>query len=307
MRSVHRLFPIVDNEAWGFYTKQRDAFWFPAEIAFGEDSHDLQLMNKTEKSVLLNILGFFASADSVVNEKLFLSLYTDASNSEICMFYSMQIAIEAVHQETYNLLLDTLVKSHEEKDRLFNSIETLPCIKAKAKWYDIESIGCLSKRLFVQAIVEGIFFSASFAYIYWIKQKFPGKFKALSQSNQLIARDEGLHRDFAVMLYKRNPLAEDEVNKLIKSAVSLEHDFIINAFNGDGCLGLNSSLLCNYVGYVADHLLKSAGHNAIWNHNECPLQFMEAISLDTKTNFFETRATEYRLPSDNRLAFDELF
>ena len=311
-KSQRTLFPIQDEESWAFYKKQRDSFWFPSEIDLSDEASSLNLMNETEKNVLLHILAFFAGSDAVVNEKLALSLYEDAPTAEACMFYSMQMGIEAIHQETYNLLIDSMIIDKTVKNKLFDSVNTMPCIKAKAEWFDKESTGSHAKRLFVQAIVEGIMFSASFAYIYYIKQtsRFGGKFPGLCHSNDFIARDEGLHRDFSIMLYKRtSKLDENTAFKLIQEAVSLEHKFIHDAFNEKGMLGLNAKMLCDYVEFCADHLLKSANHNACFKMKN-PLDFMERISLDSKKNFFEQRVAEYVVPPSlqrSELTFDADF
>ena len=203
LRSIHRLFPIVDTASWSFYQRQRDSFWTVQEVDFSQDGTDVLLMTPVERGVLLHILGFFASSDSVVNERLVLGLFEDAPSSEARMFLTMQMCIESIHQEMYNSLLDVLVKDEAERDKLFNSIVTMPVIKAKSDWYGRMSSGAsYSQRLAVQAIVEGLLFSASFAFIFYLKQltKFRGKFQGLVLSNDFISRDEALHMQFSVML-----------------------------------------------------------------------------------------------------------
>lgn len=297
-RSIHRLFPIQDDESWSYYAKQRDCFWVAAEIDLGYDVKGMDLLKDTEQRVLLHILAFFASSDALVTENLVMSLYEDAPNQEARMFYSMQMAIEAIHTETYNLLLDTLVKDHEQKDILFDAAVQMPSVAKKARWFNENAIGSYPKRLFVQAIVEGIHFSASFAFIFWIKNRFGGHFNGLTLSNEFIARDEGLHRDFSLMLYrtKTSGLSQDEANALVKNAVSVESQFIVEAFNGNGLLGLSHESLIAYVKFTADHLMSTAGHDKIYGTKN-PFDWMEAISLEGKTNFFEKRVSEYKKPT----------
>ena len=297
-RSIHRLFPIQDDETWSYYTRQRDCFWVAAELDLGHESKSMELLKDTEQRVLLHILAFFASSDALVTESLVLSLYEDAPNQEARMFYSMQMAIEAVHTETYNLLLDTLVKNDEQKDVLFDAAVQMPSVATKAKWFNENAVGSYPKRLFVQAIVEGIHFSASFAFIFWIKNRFGGHFNGLTLSNEFIARDEGLHRDFSLMLYrtKTSGLTQGTANALVMDAVDVESQFIVEAFNGNGLLGLSHESLIAYVKYTANHLMITAGHDKIYNVKN-QFDWMETISLEGKTNFFEKRVSEYKKPS----------
>lgn len=204
-----------------------------------------------------------------------------------------------------------MIAKQEEKVDLFDAINTMPTVKAKAKWFDTHSSGCHAKRLLVQAIVEGVFFSASFAYIFYIKQctRFGGKFPGLVQSNSLISRDEGLHRDFSLMLYKRSTqLPLNEVHQLVKEAVQLEQEFIRQAFKSGGLLGLNANSLCQYIEFVADHLLKSTELPSLFNQIN-PLDFMDRISMESKVNFFEARNDVYQVPevSLTELSFDAEF
>lgn len=296
-RSIHRLLPILDDEAWEYYCKQRDCFWVAAEIDLSGDALDLRTMREPEQRVLLHILAFFAASDAIVTEKLALSLYEDAPNQECRMFYSMQMAIESVHTETYNLLLQTLVQDDATKDVLFDAAVRMPSVAAKAKWFEENSTGTWAERLLVQAIVEGIHFSASFAYIFWVKHRMGGKFAGLTLSNEFIARDEGLHRDFSLMLYRTKLTAEERLeeshaHRLVQGAVDVETQFVEDAFAEQGLLGLNAKLLVQYVQLTADHLLSTAGHQKLYGVKN-PLDFMEQISLQGKTNFFEKRVSEY--------------
>ena len=311
-RSIHRLLPVQDEESWREYCKQRDSFWVAAELDLSRDAQDFMELSESERRVITHVLAFFASSDSVVSEALVLDLYDQAPTQEARMFYTMQLAIESIHTETYNLLIDTLVPDHAEKDALFSALTGMPCVKKKADWYaEALSDASFAVKLWVQAIVEGVFFSASFAFIFWIKQRKPGQFGGLTLSNQFIARDEGLHRDFSVMLLRRvrDQLPQTQAHSLLREAVERECDFIDDAFNGEGLLGMSQVTMKQYVRFVADHLCKSVGYDALFEAPN-PYDWMEGLSLEGKTNFFESRVSEYSKVQqrvDTELTFDADF
>ena len=309
VRSIHRLFPIEDTESWDFYNKQKRSYWVVEEVDMSSDGADFASLRKEEQRVLQYVLAFFASSDSVVSEKLMESLYKDAPSQQSRMFYAMQMAIEAVHTETYNMLISVCVPV-ESRDALFNAVVSLPTVRAKREWFDRTSTGSWPQRLVVQSIVEGVMFSSSFAFIFWIKQRFQGKFPGLTLSNVLISRDEALHRDFSIMLYRRSVgMGEDRLDTLVREAIDLEKAFVCEAFDGNGLLGLSHQSMCQYIEFVADHLLSSMGHNKMYNTSN-PYPWMENISLQNKENFFECKVGNYALMADSRpknLEFDADF
>jgi ribonucleoside-diphosphate reductase beta chain len=288
------LFPIVHSDIWKFYKKAEASFWTAEEIDLSQDLKDWKNLNDGERHFISHVLAFFAASDGIVNENLAENFVSEVQYTEAKFFYGFQIAIENIHSETYSLLIDTYVKDAKEKDRLFHAIETMDCVKKKADWALrwIEK-GSFQERLIAFAAVEGIFFSGSFCSIFWLKKR--GLMPGLSFSNELISRDEGLHCDFACHLYTdhvRNRLPEATVASIIEDAVNIEKEFVTDALPVN-LIGMNSKLMCQYIEFVADRLLTELGCAKVYN-SENPFDFMEMISLQGKTNFFEKRVGEYQ-------------
>lgn len=304
------LFPIQYNNVWAFYKKAVASFWTPEEIDLNVDiSEWTGKLNDDERYFISHVLAFFAASDGIVNENLANRFMNEVQIPEIRAFYGFQIAIENIHSETYSLLIDTLLKDDKEKAHLFNAIETIPCIKKKAEWALkwISSSTSFAERLIAFAAVEGIFFSGSFCSIFWLKKR--GLMPGLGFSNELISRDEGLHCEFAICIYGllKNKLTEETVHLIIKDAVESETEFITEALPVR-LIGMNSDLMTQYIQFVADRLLVSLGYNKIWNSTN-PFDWMEMISLQGKTNFFEKRVGEYQLSTGNKsevLQFDNI-
>jgi len=292
------LLPIQYPNIWKFHKKQEAASWQAGEIDYtNEDKHFEELLNEDEKYFIKHILAFFASSDGIVNLNIMRNFSKDVTILEAQIAYQFQGMIENVHSEVYSILIDTYIKDIEEKHKLFNAIKYMPCIFNKMKWAIkwLKSNDRFAYRVVAFAIVEGLFFSGSFCAIYWLKQRNP--LKALSQANELIARDEGMHTEFACLLYSmlQNKLAEEEVQNMIKEAVTIEKEFICESLPCK-MIGMNSDLMCQYIEYVADHLLGMLGYNKIYNSTN-PFIFMEMISVDNKTNFFESKTSEYQKSS----------
>ncbi|MEO9482348.1 MAG: ribonucleoside-diphosphate reductase small subunit [Ekhidna sp.] len=289
------LFPIQHNDIWEFYKKAEASFWTAEEIDLSQDLKDWNnTMTDDEKHFIKHVLAFFAASDGIVNENLAENFVAEVQYTEAKFFYGFQIAVENIHSETYSLLIDSYVKDPKEKDYLFNAIETMDCVKKKADWA-LQWIddGSFAERLVAFAAVEGIFFSGSFCSIFWLKKR--GLMPGLSFSNELISRDEGLHCDFACLLYTdhvKNQLPKDTVQKIIQDAVAIEKEFVTDALPVK-LIGMNSDLMCQYIEFVADRLLGELGCDKIYNSSN-PFDFMEMISLQGKTNFFEKRVGEYQ-------------
>jgi ribonucleoside-diphosphate reductase beta chain len=297
------LFPIKYPKFWELHKKQEALFWRAEEIDFTKDLNDWNKLDDNTKVFIKNILAFFAGSDSFVNLNIMHNFTKDVSILEIQNFYQFQAMMENIHSLVYSLQIDTLVKDEDEKNKLFNAIVNIPCITKKMKWcIDWLSSGDrFAKRLIAFAIVEGIFFSGSFCAIYWIKEKniLPG----LTMSNEFISRDEGLHCEFACELYKEllYKLEEKEVHDIIKKAVEIEKEFITESLPCK-LIGMNSDLMKQYIECVADRLCNMLGYNKIYNSKN-PFLFMEKISIDQKTNFFEHRVTEYAKVNNNNNTF----
>lgn len=288
------LFPIQHNDIWGFYKKAEASFWTAEEIDLSQDLKDWANLNDGERHFISHVLAFFAASDGIVNENLAENFVAEVQYTEAKFFYGFQIAIENIHSETYSLLIDTYIKDNKEKDRLFNAIDTMPFVKKKAdwalRWIDE---GSFAERLIAFAAVEGIFFSGSFCSIFWLKKR--GLMPGLSFSNELISRDEGLHCDFACLLYNNhlvNKLDKQLIVDIIKDAVSIEKEFVTEALPV-GLIGMNADLMCQYIEFVADRLLMELGCEKAYRASN-PFDFMELISLQGKTNFFEKRVGEYK-------------
>lgn len=288
------LFPIQQNDIWQFYKRAEASFWTAEEIDLSQDLKDWANLNDGERHFIKHVLAFFAASDGIVNENMAENFVSEVQYTEAKFFYGFQIAIENIHSETYSLLIDTYVKDPKEKDHLFHAIETMDCVKKKAdwalRWIDE---GNFAERLVAFAAVEGIFFSGSFCSIFWLKKR--GLMPGLSFSNELISRDEGLHCDFACLLYNNhlvNKLPKEKVAKIIEDAVEIEKEFVTDALPVK-LIGMNSDLMCQYIEFVADRLMVELGCDKLYNSSN-PFDFMEMISLQGKTNFFEKRVGEYQ-------------
>lgn len=288
------LFPIQHDDIWQYYKKAEASFWTAEEIDLSQDLTDWEKLNDGERHFITHVLAFFAASDGIVNENLAEHFVSEVQYTEAKFFYGFQIAIENIHSETYSLLIDTYVNDGQEKDRLFNAIDTMDCVKKKANWA-LRWIdeGNFAERLIAFAAVEGIFFSGSFCSIFWLKKR--GLMPGLSFSNELISRDEGLHCDFACHLYTShvmNKLPNETVIGIIKDAVTIEKEFVTDSLPVN-LIGMNADLMCQYIEFVADRLLNELIGQKIYSSTN-PFDFMEMISLQGKTNFFEKRVAEYQ-------------
>ena len=287
------LLPIKYPEIWKMYKKHEASFWTAEEIDLSPDLKDWERLTNDEQHFVKHVLAFFAASDGIVNENLAVNFMKEVQLPEARCFYGFQIMIENIHSETYSLLIDTYIKDNVEKKRLFNALETVPCVQKKAQWaLKWINEGSFAERLVAFAAVEGIFFSGSFCSIFWLKKR--GLMPGLSFSNELISRDEGLHCDFACLLYSmlEEKLSQERIYEIIRDAVENEHEFVTDALPVS-LIGMNAKLMCQYIEFVADRLLVSLGYPKIYNATN-PFDFMETISLQGKTNFFEKRVAEYQ-------------
>ena len=288
------LFPIKHREIWEMYKKAEASFWTAEEIDLSSDLSDWNnKLNEDEKHFIKHVLAFFAASDGIVNENLAINFMNEVQWPEARCFYGYQIMIENIHSETYSLLIDTYIKDPIEKDKLFHALDTVPCVAKKGEWaLRWITNGNFAERLIAFAAVEGIFFSGSFCSIFWLKKR--GLMPGLSFSNELISRDEGLHCDFACLLYNGivNKLPQEQVISIIKDAVAIEKEFVSDAIPVK-LIGMNADLMCQYIEFVADRLLQSLNCPKVYNVTN-PFDFMELISLQGKTNFFEKRVSEYQ-------------
>jgi ribonucleoside-diphosphate reductase beta chain len=288
------LFPIKYDKIWEMYKQAEASFWTAEEIDLGPDLADWEKLTDDEKHFISHVLAFFAASDGIVNENLVVNFMQDVTIPEARCFYGFQIAIENIHAETYSLLIDTFIKDPQEKTKMFNALDTIPCVKKKADWAMrwIETAPSFAHRLVAFAAVEGIFFSGSFCSIFWLKKR--GLMPGLAFSNELISRDEGMHCDFACLIYSmlQNKLPESEVKAIITDAVEFEKEFVSDALPVS-LIGMNAPMMCEYIEFVADRLLISLGYTKVYNAKN-PFPFMEMISLQGKTNFFEKRVAEYQ-------------
>lgn len=339
------LFPIKDREIWDAYKTQVSLFWVPEEIDLNQDMADWKRLTDDERHFIKHVLAFFAASDGIVAENLVMNFCNEIQVLEASFFYGFQNMMEAVHSEMYSLLIDTYITDAAEKEQLFNAIETIPCVKRKAEWalkwigdtsfqrlpkpvQDLlksqvspeevcrwvqQGLSCptFAERLVAFAAVEGIFFSGSFCAIFWLKNR--GLMPGLTLSNEFISRDEGLHQDFACLLYSKlqNKLPESKAHEIIQDAVKIEKEFIVDALPCK-LIGMDSQKMSQYIEYVADRLLGQLGYGPVWKAVN-PFSFMEMISLPGKTNFFERRVSEYRRhgiiknKDENAVRFDVQF
>ena len=299
------LFPLKYHDIWEMYKTAEHSFWTAEEIDLSQDQTDWdEKLNKDEQHFIKMVLAFFAASDGIVNENLAENFLTEVQYPEAKSFYGFQIAMENVHSETYSLLIDTYIKDEKEKNMLFHAIDNFPSIKEKAdwalKWISSESF---AERLIAFAAVEGIFFSGSFCSIYWLKKR--GLMPGLAFSNELISRDEGLHCKFATLIYNKyikNKLSEDRIKEIICSAVDIEKVFITESLPVS-LIGMNKELMKQYIEFVADFWLVELGCPKVYG-TQNPFDFMDMISLQGKTNFFEKKVGEYQKPSDRNIDFN---
>jgi len=296
------MFPIQHNDIWQMYEKQVDCFWRPQEIDLTKDVIQWDTLNADEKHFISMILAFFAASDGIVLENLATRFMGDVQISEVRAFYGFQIAMENIHSHTYSLLIETLIKNSEEKDMLFRAIEHYPCIQKKAEWakkWIHDNRSSFASRLIAFACIEGIFFSGAFCSIFWLKKR--GLMPGLTFSNELISRDEALHCEFAILLYSKllKKLHKTRIYEIVREAVDIENEFICEALP---CrlIGMNSTSMTQYIKFVADRLLLQLGYEKIYNVTN-PFDFMEMISIESKTNFFEKRVSEYALANKSKL------
>lgn len=314
------LFPIKYHEVWQMYKKAEASFWTAEEIDLSKDINDWNnRMNDNERFFILRVLAFFAASDGIVNENLVENFSAEVQIPEAKCFYGFQIMMENIHSETYSLLIDSYIKDPKEADFLFNAIDNIPCIKKKADWalrWISDDEALFAERLVAFAAVEGVFFSGSFASIFWLKKR--GLMPGLTFSNELICRDEGLHTDFACLLFSHLQNRPDAsiVERIVTEAVTIEKEYFTDSLPVS-LLGMNCNLMCQYVEFVADRLLVALGNKKVYNVTN-PFDFMENISLAGKTNFFEKRVSDYQkagvmaktndhTQNSNTFSFDEDF
>jgi ribonucleoside-diphosphate reductase beta chain len=288
------LFPIENDAIWEMYKKHEASFWTAEEIDLSDDLEDWVRLTDDERHFIKHTIAFFAASDGIVLENLGVRFLREVQLPEARCFYGFQLAMENIHSETYSLLIDTYIKDPEEKTRLFHAIDTIPSVKKKAEWALrwIDSDACFAQRLLAFAAVEGIFFSGSFCSIFWLKKR--GKMKGLTFSNELIARDEGMHTDFACLLYKqlKRRLSQEKAQQIIRDAVAIECEFVSESLPVS-LIGMNAALMTQYIQFVADRLMCALGYEKVYKATN-PFDFMEMISLEGKTNFFERRVGEYQ-------------
>jgi len=288
------MFPIQYPEVWEMYKKHEASFWTAEEVDLSQDNKDWDKLSESEQHFIKHVLAFFAASDGIVLENLAGQFSTEVQIPEARAFYGFQMAMENIHSETYSLLIEQYIKDPAEKEHVFNAINTMPAVNEKAQWAIqwMQKDNSFAERVLAFAAVEGILFSGSFCAIYWLKKR--GLMPGLTFSNELISRDEGLHTEFACMLYRMlaNQLPDEVVHGIIKGAVAAERKFICEALSCD-LIGMNSDLMIKYIEFVADRLLTALGHPKLYNATN-PFDWMELISLQGKTNFFEKRVGEYQ-------------
>ncbi|NP_001080772.1 ribonucleotide reductase M2 polypeptide [Xenopus laevis] len=308
------IFPIQYHDIWQMYKKAEASFWTAEEVDLSKDIQHWESLKTDERYFISHVLAFFAASDGIVNENLVERFSKEVQVTEARCFYGFQIAMENIHSEMYSLLIDTYIKDPKERGFLFNAIETLPCVKKKADWalrWISDKQATYGERVVAFAAVEGIFFSGSFASIFWLKKR--GLMPGLTFSNELISRDEGLHCDFACLMFRHlvHKPSEERVVQLITNAVQIEQEFLTEALPVN-LIGMNCTLMKQYIEFVADRLLLELGFNKVFKASN-PFDFMENISLEGKTNFFEKRVGEYQKmgvmskPKDNTFTLDADF
>ena len=290
------MFPVQYDSVWKMYKQSVASFWVPEELDFAQDIKDFAKLKPDEQRFIKMILAFFAGADGIVIENLAARFLREVQIPELRAFYAFQIAIENIHSETYSLMIKTLVQDPSEAGKLFRAIEDIPCIQAKADWarkWICSDTSTFAMRLVAFAVVEGIFFSGAFCSIFWLKKR--GLMPGLSTANAFIARDEAKHTELAVHVYRdllANKLDEDQVSEIVCDAVNVETDFICDSLPC-AMIGINADSMMQYIKFVADWLMVSLGHKKIYSA-ENPFSFMEQISLQGKSNFFELRESSYQ-------------
>ena len=307
------ILPIKYPAIWEMYKKAEASFWTAEEIDLSDDMKHWESLNDGERHFISHILAFFAASDGIVNENLAINFMSEVQLPEARCFYGFQIMMENIHSETYALLIDTYIKDPAEKDRLFHAIDTVPCVGKKAEWaLRWINNGSFAELLVAFAAVEGIFFSGSFCSIFWLKKR--GLMPGLTFSNELISRDEGSHCEFACMLYKMLDvkLSKEAATKIITDAVEIEKEFVSDALPVS-LIGMNAKMMSQYIEFVADRWLDELGYPKVYNVS-CPFDFMEMISLQGKTNFFEKRVGDYQksgvlngTPENKSFSLDEDF
>jgi len=301
------MFPLKYHDIWEKYKTAEHSFWTAEEIDLAQDLTDWnEKLNDDERHYIKNVLAFFAASDGIVNENLAENFLKEVQYPEAKSFYGFQIAMENVHSETYSLLIDTYIKDAKERDHLFNAIDTVPSVRKKAdwalKWIESESF---AERLIAFAAVEGIFFSGSFCSIYWLKKR--GLMPGLAFSNELISRDEGLHCEFACLLHNKyihNKVSAERITQIITEAVEIEKEFVTDSLPVS-LIGMNAKLMQQYIEFVADFWLTELGCKKAYGVSN-PFDFMDMLSLQNKSNFFEKRVSEYQKASDKNIDFDSL-
>ena len=295
------MFPVEDDQIWKMYKKQVDCFWRVEEVDLGKDLNDWVGLTNDEQYFIKMIIAFFAASDGIVLENLGMRFMSEVQLSEARAFYGFQIAMENIHSEMYSLLIETYINDNTEKNELFHALENFPCINKKAQWalkWINDKRSSFATRLVAFACVEGIFFSGAFCSIYWLKKR--GLMPGLTFSNELISRDEALHTEFAILLYNKlqKKLSKKKIHEIIKEAVEIENEFINDALP---CrlIGMNSTLMSQYIKFVADRLSLQLGYGKIYDVSN-PFDFMEMISIEGKTNFFEKRVGEYALATKEK-------
>lgn len=288
------LFPLQYKDVWRMYKQQMASFWTAEEIDLNQDLMDWERLNENEKHFIKHVLAFFAASDGIVLENLAERFMAEVQVPEVRCFYGFQIAMENIHSETYSLLIDTYIQDKNEKNILFNAVENFDVIREKAQWAIkwIQSTESFAERIVGFAAVEGIFFSGSFCAIFWLKKR--GIMPGLTFSNELISRDEGLHCDFACLLYSylQNPLSQSRIHEIIGNAVEIEKKFVRDALPVE-LIGMNSKLMCQYIEFCADRLIFQLGYPKLYNSTN-PFDWMDLISMQGKTNFFEKRVGDYQ-------------
>lgn len=300
------MFPIQYNDIWEMYKRSIDSFWHTGEISLAQDLNDWNKLNDDERNFIKMILAFFSSSDALVTDNLGTRFMNEVQPSEARAFYAFQIAIETIHSEMYSILIDTYIKDSDEKTKLFQATQNYPCIAKKfnwaQKWLNDKRSG-FPTRLIAFALVEGLFFSSSFAAIYWIKKR--GLMPGLTFSNELISRDEALHTEFAILLYSKikKRIPKKKLYEIVTEAVDIEKEFITESIP---CrmIGMNSKLMCQYIEFVADRLCLQLGYDKLYN-SQNPFDFMELISVESKVNFFERTNSEYALA--NKTVDEDVF